>query len=357
MSKHVNKNGMKGYDSDVYGALHDMIYDENIEFYVFFDDKYMMGAIIDFLSDNNFTIKSKENEDKSCIYVNFETGYFKTMEEHPNLEDKKIYELPFDWADFKSSVLDYVEKNPIVKKEVTNKKPDAWNEATTIGNKVGHDTDVDESCGGFEKLKKAFQGGDYKDKDKDTKKTTDENSEVDKMTEIIQNSDIETVYESEKVQKLYIIGAHSGGHEVAYITDDFSDFSLRCDGVGIKTPGHMFSRNMWDCTGFVSILTEEQLHKLIKESKGKDLDDDMHHYDDHASEVIVLENFKGKIQLGAIVGENELVEKELVSKFANDCIRNEISEAKDADDVEIFINLPKGTKFTTSKMSDIIKNI
>lgn len=114
-----------GFNTDVMSTLSDMFFDEETEVYGYVNDKFLKVGFSAFAKSLNLE-EYPSSETAEYVYINLKLGYFKYKENLPEGFMYK-YQLPYDWESLIGYVSNYLEKNPITKKEVVEKNTDDWN--------------------------------------------------------------------------------------------------------------------------------------------------------------------------------------------------------------------------------------
>lgn len=113
------------FENNPYEALDDLLFDSELEFIVSIEDNYLKQAMAKFLTDNNLRQKNKNFEDYEYMFISLDLGTFNFIEK-PNYQDKRVYELPYDWNELMTELKDYIAENPFEKYEIADKNPESW---------------------------------------------------------------------------------------------------------------------------------------------------------------------------------------------------------------------------------------
>lgn len=114
-----------GFETNPYEKLDDMLFDSELEYIISIEDDYLKQALAMFLSDNNLRQKTKDFKSYEYMFISLDLGTFNFIEK-PNYEDKRVYELPYDWSELMQELRDYIAENPFEKHEIADKNPDSW---------------------------------------------------------------------------------------------------------------------------------------------------------------------------------------------------------------------------------------
>jgi hypothetical protein len=141
------------------------------------------------------------------------------------------------------------------------------------------------------------------------------------------------IFESKVKQNIVIVNCHIENHDIAYITDDYFPYTLQLNNTKISPIDNGQNPYNFDgvmeTDGFVSILEEEEFRELCS-------DPDLNDYDDTLSEIIILKDFIGTIE----VGVRNTDDGTIISEFENDCFYNEVDDRLDnAYDLDVIFNI------------------
>jgi len=115
------------FEVNPYEKLDDMLFNPDLEYIVSVEDDYLKIALAQFLNDNNLQQKTKNYKEYEYMFISFDLGTFNFIEK-PTLNDKKLYELPYDWDELMISLRDYLEENPFEKKEEPVHNQESWSQ-------------------------------------------------------------------------------------------------------------------------------------------------------------------------------------------------------------------------------------
>lgn len=313
MSKIAKSNGMMGFGSNVYSKLDGLFHDDEKEFFIKCEDKYIKEAFKKYLQDNNFEYKDS-NIKNQYIFVSTVLGSFKFTDEASSNID---YNIPIDWEDVVMKINNIIEENPIEKKQKVNKNPDNWNLP-------------------------ASEQPDTPQVNTIQKKGNTETKELKSK-----------VYRKFENETIVVFGSCVGsGSSDIQITDDETSFDLY---IGDKKKSN--GRWNWSSDGFVSIMKPQEfmdeIERVIDEHKGYG------NYDEEdifsIQDAFIVDNFTGELRVGGLCEDDTTTDKFSFDDYI--CHYNDEDEGKSI--WSVFLQLPQGTNIRPIDMSkpSIIKNL
>ena len=111
------------FKSNPYEMLDSLFHDDETQIIVRTDNKYISMAAKNFLEEMNLFF-NESDLDLPILAVNLEDGVFKFIE---HMEDEVSLEIPVEWDVFEKDIRNYINENPIVRKEI-QKNPEGWSD-------------------------------------------------------------------------------------------------------------------------------------------------------------------------------------------------------------------------------------
>lgn len=264
MSSIVKDSGglAPAFENNPYKKLNKLFADSESDFYLYVSDNYLKKAVASLLIDKGIEERNGNYENFNKFYVSLSMGTFNLINEFDS--DINIYQLPIQWSDMIFHIDDYLEDNPIIKKEPVVKNPDNWN--IPRGSFIIEEEKMDNISNILSKI-------------------SDENDESEVGDIVLKSECLSNDFDGSE-EYIYIVGMHH--NNILEIEDDFTMFNILEKDATSKCLSH---ETMFESDGFVSIIrSDEEFNKILDELSI--------HNSDVEGFGVKIKNFKGSINVG-----------------------------------------------------------